>query len=66
MTMASSTTMPIARTMPNIVDRLIEKAQGRHPGKGADDRYGTVGGNEGLQWKILQEHRMTIRTRMPA
>ena len=66
MTMASSTTMPIASTMPNRVDRLTVKPSAAMPAKAPMMVTGTVVAGTSVARKFCRNTRITISTRMPA
>ena len=66
MTMASSTTMPMASTMPNRVERLTVKPSAAMPAKAPMMVTGTVVAGTSVARKFCKKTRMTISTRMPA
>ena len=66
MTIASSTTMPIASTMPNKVDRLTVKPSAAMPAKAPMMVTGTVVAGTMVARKFCRNTRITISTRMPA
>ena len=54
-TIASSTTMPIASTMPNSVSVLIEKPKSEHGGERADQRHRHGQHRDDRRAPVLQE-----------
>ena len=65
-TMASSTTMPIASTMANNVERLIEKPSAAIAAKAPMIVTGTVVAGTSMARQSCKKTRMTISTRMAA
>ena len=66
MTMASSTTMPMARTRPKRVSRLIENPSAAIAAKAPMIVTGTVVAGTSVARQSWRKTRMTIRTRTPA
>ena len=66
MTIASSTTMPIASTMPNRVERLTVKPSAAIAAKAPMMVTGTVVAGTSVARQSCRKTRMTISTRMPA
>ena len=54
-TMASSTTRPVARVMPNRVSELMEKPKTLDEGEGSDERNGDGDGGDEGSAPVLQE-----------
>ncbi len=65
-TMASSTTMPIASTMANNVDRLMVKPSAAIAAKAPMMVTGTVVAGTSMARQSCRKIRITISTRMPA
>jgi hypothetical protein len=65
-TMASSTTMPIASTIANSVDRLTVKPSAAMPANAPMMVTGTVVAGTSMARQSCKNTRMTISTRMPA
>ena len=66
MTIASSTTMPIASTMANSVARLMEKPSAAIAAKAPMIVTGTVVAGTSIARQSCRKTRMTISTRTPA
>ncbi len=66
MTMASSTTMPIARTRPNSVSRLIEKPRNGMNANAPMIVTGTVVAGTSSARQLWRKTRITMSTRTPA
>ena len=66
MTMASSTTMPIARMMANNVDRLTVKPSAAIAAKAPMIVTGTVVAGTSMARQSCRNTRMTISTSTPA
>ena len=65
-TIASSTTMPIASTMPNRVDRLTVKPSAAMAAKAPMIVTGTVVAGTSMARQSCRKTRITISTRTPA
>ena len=66
MTIASSTTIPIARIKANKVIKLTEKPSNAMAAKAPMIVTGTVVAGTSIARKFCRNTMMTIRTRMPA
>ena len=66
MTIASSTTMPIASTSANSVGRLIEKPSAAMAAKAPISVTGTVVAGTSIARQSWRKTRMTISTRIAA
>ena len=65
-TIASSTTMPIASTMPKRVDKFTEKPSAAMPAKAPMMVTGTVVAGTSVARKFCKKTRITMRTSTPA